>query len=199
MAIELDTLASAASRTRTRVAASLNEAKQRSLRTAFLCHSHKDSTYVEGLLVVLQETGWNVYVDWQDTSMPEIPNQETARNIRARIEQADYFLFLATPNALASRWCPWEMLYLRDVGRITMAMNMLACTAVSTFRILEDWRHGDQTKLLEVSGLLHSDASGLMPQASGLRPQASGLRPQASGLRPQASGPSLLCLDGSLP
>lgn len=109
MAIELDTLALAANRTRTRVAASINEAKQRSLRTAFLCHSHKDSTYVEGLLVVLQETGWNVYVDWQDSSMPETPNQETARKIRGRIAQADYFLFLATPNALASRWCPWEI------------------------------------------------------------------------------------------
>lgn len=41
--------------------------------------------------------------------MPETPNRETARNIRQRIEQSNYFLFLATPNSLASRWCPWEI------------------------------------------------------------------------------------------
>jgi len=109
MAIDLGDLETASRRYRTEVAKSLTEARQRHLRTAFLCHSHKDATLVEGLLVLLQESGWNVYVDWKDASMPEIPNKETARNIRQRIEQANYFLFLATPNSLASRWCPWEI------------------------------------------------------------------------------------------
>lgn len=109
MAIDLGDLENASRRYRTEVAKSLNEARQRNLRTAFLCHSHKDAALVEGLLVLFQESGWNVYVDWKDASMPETPNQETARNIRQRIEQANYFLFLATANSLASRWCPWEI------------------------------------------------------------------------------------------
>lgn len=109
MAIDLSQLAEAARRPRTRVARSLNEAQAKHLRTAFLCHSHKDATYVEGILVLLKEAGWNVYVDWMDISMPEVPDQTTAENIRKRIRICDFFLFLATPNALASRWCPWEI------------------------------------------------------------------------------------------
>lgn len=109
MAIDLSRLAEAARRPRIRVARSLNEATQQRLRTAFLCHSHKDATYVEGILVLLKEAGWNVYVDWMDSSMPEGPDQTTAENIRTRIRSCDFFLFLATPNSLASRWCPWEI------------------------------------------------------------------------------------------
>lgn len=46
-----------------------------------------------------------------DHTMPETPNKETAQKIQTRIKQADVFLFLATANAKASRWCPWEIGY----------------------------------------------------------------------------------------
>ena len=109
MAIDLDTLSRAASRHRTQEVASSAEARRLRYNTAFLCHSHQDSVYVKGLLTLLRESGWNIYVDWLDPSMPSTPNRETARSLRLRIDQADFFLFLATPNALASRWCPWEL------------------------------------------------------------------------------------------
>lgn len=109
MAIDLSTLAAAARRSRVEEVASAQAARQRGMRTAFLCHSHKDATYVEGLLVLLHEAGWRVYVDWKDHAMPAVPDTQTAENIRRRIRQCDFFLFLATPNALASRWCPWEI------------------------------------------------------------------------------------------
>lgn len=109
MAIDLSVLRAAARRSRVDVAASAGDARQRGVRTAFLCHSHKDADYVEGLLVLLREAGWQVYVDWKDSAMPAVPNTQTAANIRGRIRDCDYFLFLATPNACASRWCPWEI------------------------------------------------------------------------------------------
>jgi hypothetical protein len=80
-------------------------------KAAFLCHSHLDAPYVEGLLGMLRDAGWDVYVDWKDASMPPRPNRETAEKIQARIRASDYFLFLATPNSTASRWCPWEIGY----------------------------------------------------------------------------------------
>ena len=43
--------------------------------------------------------------------MPEEPNEETARKIRDKILSYDWFIFLATPNSIASRWCPWEIGY----------------------------------------------------------------------------------------
>lgn len=109
MTIDLSALQAAARRSRAEIAASASDARRRGVRTAFLCHSHKDAVYVEGLLVLLREAGWQVYVDWLDTSMPAVPNAQTAANIRGRIRDCDYFLFLATPNGCASRWCPWEI------------------------------------------------------------------------------------------
>lgn len=43
--------------------------------------------------------------------MPASPNRETAAKIKDRIVACDYFLFLATANSMASRWCPWEVGY----------------------------------------------------------------------------------------
>jgi hypothetical protein len=43
--------------------------------------------------------------------MPEKPTRETAQQIQNKIRSTDYFLFLATPNSMGSRWCPWEIGY----------------------------------------------------------------------------------------
>ena len=80
-------------------------------KTAFLCHSHRDDKLVKGLLVIFREMGVDLYIDWQDHTMPDTPNAETARKIQTRIKACDQFLFLATENSKASRWCPWEIGY----------------------------------------------------------------------------------------
>lgn len=43
--------------------------------------------------------------------MPETPDRQTAARIQRKIEQLGFFLFLATPNSMSSRWCPWEIGY----------------------------------------------------------------------------------------
>jgi hypothetical protein len=91
--------------------ATLSEARRLGLRTAFLCHSHKDSDLVKGTANKLNENGWNIYVDWADTSMPDNPNRETAQRIQTKIVESHYFLFLATAHSMSSRWCPWELGY----------------------------------------------------------------------------------------
>jgi hypothetical protein len=91
--------------------------------TAFLCHSHKDSNLALGLQQKLQEQGLNLYIDWQDESMPEQPNRETADRLRRRIVDCTWFLFLATANSMASRWCPWEIGYAdgkKTAGKIVL-------------------------------------------------------------------------------
>lgn len=78
-------------------------------KSAFLCHSHKDEELVKGLIVIFEEACLDMYVDWRDHSMPETPNGVTARKIQEKIKSSDVFLFLATANSKASRWCPWEI------------------------------------------------------------------------------------------
>ena len=77
--------------------------------TAFLCHSHLDKELAEGLQVLLAEQGVDLYIDWQDSTMPETPDRETAQRIQKRIQTCQWFLFLATANSRASRWCPGEL------------------------------------------------------------------------------------------
>lgn len=78
-------------------------------KTAFLCHSHKDRQLALGLQELLRQGGLDLYIDWQDGEMPAQPNAETAQRLRTKIQQNYLFLFLATQNSMASRWCPWEL------------------------------------------------------------------------------------------
>ena len=87
----------------------LREAQRYNKKTAFLCHSHKDEALAKGLQVILRENGCDLYIDWDDTDMPETPNRDTAVKIQSKIQETDWFLFLATRNSIISRWCPWEI------------------------------------------------------------------------------------------
>lgn len=78
-------------------------------RAAFLCHSHHDQSLALGLQALLKQHGMDLYIDWQDSTMPDKPSAETAQRLRTRIEQCSWFLFLTTDNSMNSRWCPWEL------------------------------------------------------------------------------------------
>ncbi|WP_180055388.1 toll/interleukin-1 receptor domain-containing protein [Acinetobacter sp. YH12142] len=114
MAISLDTLSNISTRfSRSANSYNLNQRP----RTAFLCHSHTDAQYIKGFIQLLKDENINVYVDWLDNSMPDSPNRETAVKIQQKIQEADYFFFLATPNSVKSRWCPWEIGYADGVKK----------------------------------------------------------------------------------
>jgi len=87
----------------------LVESENQAQITVFLSHSHKDKELVEGFIELLVEQGIYVYVDWNDSSIPRITNGKTARRIKERIVKLQLFFFLATENALNSKWCPWEL------------------------------------------------------------------------------------------
>jgi hypothetical protein len=99
--------AAASSPLRTR---SLSEARAAGYQTAFLSHSHADRDLAKGFMKLLEEAGWRVYVDWDDATMPPVPNRITAAKIKTKIVEY-WFLFVATSNSMSSRWCPWEIGY----------------------------------------------------------------------------------------
>jgi len=111
MAISYSTLRAAASNPTGRVARSIQEAARRSLKTAFLCHSHADKELVRGFVEYVSKKGWDVYIDWMDEQLPSAPSRVTAEKIRLKIRSSDIFIFLATHNYVSSRWCPWEIGY----------------------------------------------------------------------------------------
>lgn len=89
----------------------IKEAKAARKQTAFLSHSHHDARLAKSVQAFLKAQGWEVYIDWEDTAMPDSPNRVTAERIQAKIRDLQWFLFLATQNSMKSRWCPWEIGY----------------------------------------------------------------------------------------
>jgi hypothetical protein len=88
--------------------ANIRESRVGAQLTIFLSHSHLDRNLVEGLIGLLDSLGITIYVDWNDNNMPRITNRETAEKIKQKIRENTLFAILATPNALASKWVPWE-------------------------------------------------------------------------------------------
>lgn len=84
--------------------------KSSSTTSIFLSHSHTDRPIVEQAKVFFENLGISIYVDWADETMPEKTNGITAQRIKNQIISTnDKFILLATNNAIASKWCNWEV------------------------------------------------------------------------------------------
>lgn len=75
----------------------------------FLSHKHDEQETLQDVVAFLKTEGVDVYVDWMDSSMPAYTNAETAHSLKQKIKIADKFILVATPNAINSKWCNWEL------------------------------------------------------------------------------------------
>lgn len=168
MAIRIEELRSAATRYVATVK-TLNEARIKGRRTVFLCHSHKDKELVKGVEALLNEADMNVYIDWQDTQMPEKPDQITASRIKDRIVAADFFLFLATENSMQSRWCPWEIGYADGKKKLTQILVIPTTNGITTHgsEYLDLYRRIDKSGMGKV-GLWRAGSVGAYPTEASL-------------------------------
>lgn len=94
----------------------LNESASRVMKSEsaarasiFLSHSHKDKDLAKGLKNHLASFGVGIYIDLEDSDMPGSTSRQTAERIKIKISRLDYFLILATKNAMESKWVPWEI------------------------------------------------------------------------------------------
>ena len=126
----------------------IKEAKAAHKQTAFLSHSHHDARLAKSVQAFLTAQGWEVYIDWEDTAMPDLPNRETAERIQARIRDLQWFLFLATQNSMKSRWCPWEIGYADGVKRYENILILPTSDASGSHgnEYLQLYRHIDPAK-----------------------------------------------------
>lgn len=84
--------------------------KTTSITSIFLSHSHTDKDVIEQAKIFFENLGISIYVDWADKTMPESTNGVTAQKIKNQIIIGnDKFVLLATNNAVASKWCNWEV------------------------------------------------------------------------------------------
>lgn len=93
----------------------VNESKQESKYyaevTVFLSHSHEDlkNGFLNKAIVFLRKSGVRIYIDSLDNSLPPFTSAETAQKIKDQIKANKKFIFLATTNAINSKWCNWEL------------------------------------------------------------------------------------------
>ena len=80
--------------------------------TVFLSHKHDELSDLRDIIGFLQKTyGVRVYIDSHDSTMPAKTSGKTAKTIKERIKQCRKFIFLATNEAIDSKWCNWELGY----------------------------------------------------------------------------------------
>lgn len=91
----------------------------------FLSHSHIDKEVILAFSRMLKSAGLKVYIDWI-VDANRGGQKITANNanlIRKRMKQCNTMIYLHTPNAQDSKWCPWEIGYFDAFnGKISLAL-----------------------------------------------------------------------------
>lgn len=86
-----------------------------SLKTydVFLSHSIKDAELILGMKGLLEDLGYNVYVDWIDDPQLDrtMVSKSTAQKLRQRMDASKSLFFVTTENTDTSKWMPWECGY----------------------------------------------------------------------------------------
>lgn len=133
---------------------SFSHTKNATKTTVFLSHSSKDHELVDGFIGYLAAQGFDVYIDKNDKALPRITSGETATAIRDRIAKLDWFIMLATRNALASRWVPWE-LGVADVVKGYDGILIVPVTASDNYgafrgsEYLQVYQHGELSDFIK--------------------------------------------------
>jgi len=99
----------------------------------FLSHSHIDKEIILAFSKMLNSTGLKVYIDWivdKDRGGKTI-TAENARIIRKRMKQCNTMIYLHTPNAAQSKWCPWEIGFF-DAYRNEISVALISDTIRAT-------------------------------------------------------------------
>lgn len=89
----------------------LNESvsRDRTRPMIFLSHKHDELSILQDVIGFLKTEGVEIYVDWMDQDMPAYTNAKTALRLKEKIKVSDKFILVATPNAINSKWCNWEL------------------------------------------------------------------------------------------
>lgn len=83
--------------------------QSQSQTSVFLSHKHTDRTLMLQVKAMLERLGIRVYIDWLDEGMTSATSGKTAEILKDKIHKYDKFILVATNDAIASKWCNWEL------------------------------------------------------------------------------------------
>ena len=92
---------------------SVKRQEQRNSFDIFLSHAIKDADLITGVISLLEDSGFTVYVDWIIDPLLERDkvNAKTAEVLRKRMRQCKSLIYVHTYSSTESKWMPWELGY----------------------------------------------------------------------------------------
>ena len=83
------------------------------MKQLFVSYSRQDTEFTRRITERLQADGLEAWVDWQDIP----PSVDWMKEIQKGIEDADIFLFLVSPDSIASPICADEVAHAIKNGK----------------------------------------------------------------------------------
>ena len=76
----------------------------------FISYSWNDRSYANKVVQLLEHCGYTVYIDYNDNLLNRSNvSEETAKRIIQAMKKCKGLLYLYSPSASVSKWCPWEV------------------------------------------------------------------------------------------
>ena len=76
----------------------------------FISYSWNDVKFASLVMQLLENCGYKVYIDFEDNSLSRSNvTKQTALNLIDKMRKCKCLLYLHSPSASVSKWCPWEL------------------------------------------------------------------------------------------
>ena len=110
----------------------------------FLSYSYSDKDYALKIYKLLIECSYSVYIDLKDDKLDrDDVDEKTARRIAKIMNNCKCLVYVHTPSAKVSKWCPWELGYMS--GRTNFR-----CCVIPLIEDKEDFPHQEYLGLYPV-------------------------------------------------
>jgi len=85
----------------------------------FISHSYEDADVIAGVKAIIEGTGLSAYVDWiEDAQLDRSQvSPATADQLRKRMNNCRFLLFVTSSASPHSKWMPWELGYFDGLKR----------------------------------------------------------------------------------
>ena len=89
----------------------------------FISYSSKDLKYVKKLAQYLNDSGFKVYVDDNDSVLDKNNvTKDTVKRLATIMNNCRCLIYVFTKNSAESSWCPWEMGYMSAYNNFKCAI-----------------------------------------------------------------------------
>lgn len=112
-----------------------SQKEEKSEYDIFISYSWNDREFAYKIVYLLEQCGYSTYVDYKDIKLDRaVVNEDTARELALKMKKCKALLYLHSPSASVSKWCPWEVGYFSGIKNFRCANLPLTENAAENFK-----------------------------------------------------------------